>query len=316
MEKKHKVVVTRYFPGEEGRERLDKFCKTDFNDQIPPLAPDVLASKIKDADAIISMGDKITKEMIDTAANLKIIADMWGGRQIDQDACKEKNIKICGSGFDMTWISDVEAEHGFMMMAALGRALFKADKFVRSGKWEHSEQSNKLFLGQGLYERKLGIVGGFRRTGEQVVRRAKAMFMDVMYYDTERSEKMEALGAVYTPFDEMIKTSDYIFIITNGIEGYVFDKPQFDIMNPKAYLVNVSSGKCINEKELVKALTDGRLAGAGLDKTENQPAHEPELDKMENVILTPHSDGALLDERGAIYNALIDQCFNTLGIVG
>ena len=313
MDNKFKVVVTRYFPG-NGKERLRNKCQTEFFDQVQPLAPDVLTSSIKDADAVITMGDKISREMILNAPKLKIVADMWGGRQIDADACKEKGIKVCGSGIDGLWISDAEAEHGIMMMAALGRRLFSLDKFVRSGEYENYEQANKLFLGQGLYGRKLGIVGGFRRTGEQVVQRAKALSMDIYYWDTEHSEKMEKQGAKYISFDELIKTSDFIFIITNGASGYLFDKPQFDVMNHKAYIVNVSSGKFINEKELCKALKDGRLAGAGLDKTENEPDHEPELEKLDNVILTPHSDGALFEERSSIFNALIDACFETLGI--
>jgi phosphoglycerate dehydrogenase-like enzyme len=294
---------------------LEKYCRTEFCKQVQPLASDILASKMQNADAIISMGDSITREMILGASNLKIIADMWGGRQVDVEACREREIKVCGSEIDNTWISDAEAEHGIMMMTALGRRLFALDKFVRSGKYNNYEQANKLFLGQGLYERKLGIIGGFRRTGEQVVRRARALFMDVQYWDTECSNKMEQLGAKHVSFDELIKTSDFILIITNGASGYLFDKPQFDVINHNAFLINVSSGKYINEKELCRALIDGRLAGAGLDKTENEPCHESDLEKLDNVILTPHSDGSLIEERSAIFNSLINECFKTLGIL-
>ena len=78
-------------------------------------------------------------------------------------------------------------------------------------------------------------------------------------------------------------------------------------MKRGAFLVNVTSGRFIHEAELVEALKDGRLAGAGLDKFEKEPEADPELIKLNNVVLTPHSDGALLEERSRIYLSVVTQ---------
>ena len=95
--------------------------------------------------------------------------------------------------------------------------------------------------------------------------------------------------------------------MANGCQGYLLDKPQFDKMKKGAFLVNVTRGSLIHERELVNALKDGRLAGAGLDKYENEPSTDPELVKLKNVVLTPHSDGALLEERNRIYLSVVKQ---------
>ena len=98
-----------------------------------------------------------------------------------------------------------------------------------------------------------------------------------------------------------------MILMANGCQGYLLDKPQFDRMKKGAFLVNVTRGSLIHEEDLVKALKDGRLAGAGLDKYENEPKADPELVKLKNVVLTPHSDGALLEERNRIYLSVVRQ---------
>jgi glyoxylate reductase len=311
MNRKDKVLITRFFPG-DAIELLKQNCEVDFCRQIQPLDRDELKLRMKKADAVISMGDGIERDMIMEAENLKVIADMWGGHGIDRKACEEKGIRVCGSGMPITWINHSEAEHAILLMLAVARNLLAEDAFVRSGKYRNYEQANKLFLGQGLYGRKLGIVGGANWSGDQLTKRAVALSMAVRYWDYSRGEAMEALGARFMEFDELLETSDFIVLLSNRHEGYLFDKAQFDRMNQGAILVNVTKGTFINEKELVKALTDGRLAGAGLDKLEYEPVPVQGLTGLKNVVLSPHSDGALLHERNEIFKTLINQCMDIL----
>lgn len=188
-----------------------------------------------------------------------------------------------------------------MLLLAVTRRLLEADAFVRAGKFQELEQANRDLPGVGLNGKTLGILGGTRWSGDEMVKRAVAFNLIVQYWDLERSDKMESLGAEYKILEDVLKTSDFIIVMANGTQGYLLDAPQFDMMKKGVYLVNVTRGSLINEKELIKALKDGRVAGAGLDKYENHPFPIPELTELKNVVLTPHSDGALWLERNQIY---------------
>lgn len=309
-----KVLITRFFPG-DAVESLKERCEVDFRRQLFPMEREELLAAMRGADAVISAGDRFDREMIESAPNLKIIADMWGGRGADAEACRARGVRVKGSGYTIQWISTTEAEHAVMQMLAVARRLFAEDAFVRGGQYQNYEQCNKLFLGQGLFGRKLGIVGGAARAGEDLARRARAFGMDVRYWDEIEGVGYAALGVPRIGFDTLIEESDFIVLMANGCKGYLFDKAQFDRMNHDAILCNVTSGSLINEAELVRALRDGRLRGAGLDKYEREPAVTPGLAELPNVVLTPHSDGALFDVRSAIFKILADACLEALGLI-
>ncbi len=313
MNQKWKVLVTRYFPG-DAIERLKEKCDVQCNRQVPPMEKDVLKRQVKDVDILITVEDPIDSEIIDSAPRLKAIADLWGGgRNIDQDACKKRNIKIITSPITKKWLNHSETEHAMLLLLAVTRRLLEADAFVRDGKFKELEQANRDMLGAGLNGKTLGIIGGAFWSGDEMVKRAAAFNMKVQYWDRSRSELMESLGAGYEEFDHVLKTSDFIILMANGSQGYLLDAPQFDKMKRGVYLVNVTKGTFINEKELVKALKDGRVAGAGLDKLENEPFPVSGLTDLKNVVLTPHSDGALLEERNIVYESVVSQCLEIIG---
>lgn len=313
MTNRPKVLITRFFPG-DALQALQAQCDVDFRQQLFPMSREELLEAMRDADAIISAGDRFDREMIESAPNLKIIADMWGGRGADAEACRAQGVQVKGSGYTIQWISTTEAEHAIMQMLTVARRLFAEDAFVRSGRYENYEQCNKIFLGQGLYGRKLGIVGGAARAGEDLARRARAFGMDVRYWDEIEGTGYTALSVPRIKFDTLIEESDFIVLMANGCKGYLFDKAQFDRMNHDAILCNVTSGSLINEAELVQALRDGRLRGAGLDKYEHEPMITPGIAELENVVLTPHSDGALYDVRSTIFKVLADACLDALDL--
>lgn len=304
---RYKVLITRYFPGpaiDRLRERFD----VRWYDELDPMPREQLKEALADVDAVISAGDSFDAELLEAAPHLRLIAEMWPGWRIDREACQARGVKVVTSGYTLDWISTTEAEHAMLLMMAVGRRLLQQDAFVRSGQYTHIDQCNQLFPGQGLYGRRLGIVGGADRAGDKLAVRAKAFGMEVRYWDEKDGALYAALGVEKADFDELLATSDYLVIMANGCKGYLFDKAQFDRMNHNAILCNVTTGSLINETELIRALQDGRLAGAGLDKYEDEPRQKPGLTALGNVVLTPHSDGALYDVRSRIFDILADAC--------
>lgn len=310
--KKYKVLVTRFFPGpaiDALREKYD----VDYRDSLYAMPLEELKAALADADAVISAGDRFDDDVLSAAPKLKLIAEMWPGWGIDRAACEKHGVEVRTSGYTLDWISTTEAEHAMMQMMVVGRKLLKQDAFMRTGQYRSIDECNKQFPCMGLNGRKLGIVGGAGRAGDKLASRALAFNMDVRYWDEQEGEGYKKLGVPKIDFNELIETSDYIVIMANGCKGYLFDKEQFDRMNHNAILCNVTTGSFINETELILALKDGRLAGAGLDKYEDEPAQKPGLVELDNVVLTPHSDGALYDVRSTIFNILAGYVFEKLG---
>lgn len=310
---KYKVLVTRFFPG-DAIEALRESCDITICDQLGHLKKEELIRLAADQEILITVEDMVDREVLDAAPHLKVVADIWGhGRNIDLELCRERSIAVFTSPITSKWINYSEVEHVLLLLLAVTRRLLEADEFVRQGRFVEPEQANRDMLGTGLHGKKLGIIGGTRWTGDEMVKRCTAFGLNVGYWDQQRSDEMEALGASYLEFEELLAESDFVILMANGCQGYVLDRPQFEKMKKGAFLVNITRGSAIHEAELVRALKNGTLSGAGLDKFEEEPAVNQELVKLKNVVLTPHSDGALLKERNEIYLSVVRQCLEWIG---
>ena len=304
-----KILVTRYWPG-DAVERLRERYEVDYNpEQIDGMDRGALLEKLRDVDAVISMGDGIDREMIEAAPKLKVIADIWWGGRVDRDAARERGIEIITHHRGREWLFNTEAEHLFMLIMAVNRRLREADAFVRAGKFVRMEQANREMLGIGLKDHTLGIIGGTAWTGPAIVRRANAFEMKVVYWDHgDTSREMEALGARAVSLEELLEAADDIMmVVQRGHKGgYVLDKPQFDRMKPGVVIANVTSGALINEAALVEAIRSGRVRGAGLDKLEHGFTPVDGLTDLISVVLTPHADGADYKVRASLFDDLAD----------
>src|SRR6266487_2852349 len=143
----------------------------------------------------------------------------------------------------------------------------------------------------------LGLIG-IGRIGRLVARRAIGFEMKVLYYNVNRmSEEEEGLyHATYMPLEDLLEQSDFVSVHVpyNFLTYHLIGERELRMMKPTAFLINTARGPIVDEKALVKMLQERVIAGAGLDVYENEPAVEPELLQMENVVLLPHIASASL----------------------
>ena len=294
-----KVFITRGIP-ENGIKMIKKFYKIEvWKDQKAPPR-DVLLEKIRDVDALVTLlTEKVDKELLDSAPNLKIITQYAVGYDnIDVEEATKRGVYITNTPEVLT---DATADLAFTLLLTTARRLIEADQFVRSGEWKKSGVGwhPLMLLGYGLKGKTLGIVG-LGRIGQAVAKRAKGFGMRVLYYSrTRKTEPEKEIGADYVDFETLLKKSDFISIhvpLTKKTYHMIGEK-ELQLMKPNAILVNTARGAIVDTKALVKALKEGWIAGAGLDVFEEEPYYDRELFILKNVVLAPHIGSATYEAR-------------------
>ncbi len=186
-------------------------------------------------------------------------------------------------------LDDATSDFAFALLMATARRVVEADNFTRSGRFRG--WAIDMMLGADVFGATLGIIG-IGRIGRGVAHRAKGFNMRVIYYDPYPlpPEAQEQLGATPVDLKRLLAESDFVSVhvpLTPQTQ-HMLSKPQFEAMKRTAILINTSRGPVVDEAALVEALTARKIAGAGLDVYEREPAVHPGLIPMPNVVLTPH----------------------------
>jgi glyoxylate reductase len=186
-------------------------------------------------------------------------------------------------------LDDATSDFAFTLLMATARRIAEADSFTRSGKFQG--WAIDMMLGADVYGATLGVVG-IGRIGRGVAHRAKGFNMRVIYYDPQPlpREAEEQLGAARVDMNRLVAESDFISIhvpLTKETH-HLISTQQFNAMKRTAILINTSRGPVVDEAALVEALNTKKLAGAGLDVYEREPAVHPGLIALPNVVLAPH----------------------------
>lgn len=230
---------------------------------------------------------KVTRAMIQAAPRLRLIQSPGAGYDgIDLEAASEFGVPVacttCGN-------TDEVAEHTLMLMLAVSRRLVELDRELRQGKWL---MWDRRIHSRNLTGRSLGIIG-FGRIGQAVAARAVSFGMSVQYCDPIPSGEWKRVS-----IEELLATSDYVSLhvpLTPSTRG-LLDVNRLGLMKPDAVLINTARGEIVDEGALIRALSEHRLGGAGLDVFESEPlAGSSELVKFSNVVLTPHTGAGTLD---------------------
>jgi D-3-phosphoglycerate dehydrogenase len=249
------------------------------------LKPEVLKEIIKDYNAlIVRSATKVTKDIINQAANLKVIGRAGVGLDnVDLEAATQKGIIVMNTPAGNT-IST--AEHTLSMILALSRNIPQANVSTKKGEWKRSK-----FMGVELYGKTLGVVG-LGRIGTEVAKRALSFGMKVLAYDPFLSREVaESLGIEIVELKDLLQSSDYITVHTPLTEEteHMISTKEFAIMKKGVRIINCARGGIVDEAALVNAIKEGKVIGAALDVYEKEPIpSDSELLKLDNVVTTPH----------------------------
>ncbi|XP_074312539.1 glyoxylate/hydroxypyruvate/pyruvate reductase 2KGR-like [Silene latifolia] len=223
----------------------------------------------------------VNADLIESLPNLEIIATYSVGvDQIDLIKCKERGIKVTNTPDVLT--NDV-ADLAIALVLATLRRVCVGDGFVRSGAWKSCD----LSLGTKFSGKSVGILG-LGRIGSAIAKRAEAFGCSISY--CSRSKKPDLNYKYYDKVTDLAANTEILIVSCslNEETRHIINREVIDALGPKGILVNIGRGAHIVESQLVSALVEGRLGGAGLDVFENEPSVPEELFKLDNVVMMSH----------------------------
>ena len=300
--KKPLVVITRKLP-DAIETRMRELFDARLNVEDRAMTQPELVAAVKEADVLVpTVTDKIDEALIAQAGpNLKLIANFGNGvDKIDVAAAARKGIVVTNTPNVLT--EDTANMTMALMLAVLRRLTEGATMLKGDGKW--AGWSPTWMLGHRIWGKRLGIVG-MGRIGTAVARRAKAFGLSIHYHNRQRVAPAteDALEATYwESLDQMLARMDIISVNCPSTPAtfHLLSARRLALMQPSAYLVNTARGDIIDEDALVKMLDSGKLAGAGLDVFEHEPAVNPKLLKLAakgKVVILPHMGSATIEGR-------------------
>ena len=278
----------------------------------PARCPDeVIQREVVDVEAFIGNG-RWTGAVMDKAPKLRIIALVSVGfDSVDIAAATERGIIVTHTP---GVLSDTTADTAFGLLLAVARRICEADRFVRAGKWTMMG-GPAAFMGADVHHATLGIVG-LGRIGAEMAHRALGFHMNVIYYDAVRREDLEKqYGYRYVDMDTLLRESDFVSLHLNlspETRNFI-GATELAKMKRTAFLINASRGEVVDERALIGALREGRIAGAGLDvfAKEPTPTDNPLL-QMDNVVALPHIGSATQATRDKMATLATDNAIAVL----
>ena len=291
MSGKPKVFVSRIIP-KPALDMIDAECEMQLNESDIPLTQTEFIEKMKTLDGLVCLlTDDINAEILKSVKEANVAV---GYNNIDWKTATELGIAVSNTP---GVLDDTTADFTWALLMAVARRIVEADKYFRQKTWKG--WGIMQFLGSDVYGKTLGVVG-LGRIGRVVAKRAKSFDMKVLYTDVVRFEDLEKeLGLQYVDKETILKESDYVTLhvpLIPETKHYIGAK-ELEMMKETSYLINASRGPVVDEKALVKALQENKIAGAGLDVFEMEPKAEPELYEMDNVVLAPHIASASVETR-------------------
>ena len=293
-----KIYITRKIPL-PAVDLISESCDVVFHEGEEAPTREELLNNIVDKDGVVCLvGDRMDKEAIDLAGNMKVISTMSAGfEHIDIAYATQKGIYV---GYAPDALTDATADLTFSLLLAAARRIPESDRFMRQRKWKIS-WSPLFMIGKSVWESTLGIIG-LGKIGKAVAKRAQGFNMRVLYSDPVRlapKEERES-GVIFRPLEDLLKESDFVSIhvpVTNETRRFM-NEERLKLMKPSAILINASRGATVDEATLIRALQEKWIAGAALDVYEKEPITDdnPLLD-LENVVLVPHIGSATIEAR-------------------
>lgn len=285
---------------QEVQEYLDQHCTYEMWDSPVPIPRSLLLEKIEGAEGLLTGGEVIDQELLKRAPHLRVVSNIAVGyNNFDLEAMRARGVM----GTNTPGVLDeTVADLTFALILAASRRISELDRYVKDGQWKKAVGLEHF--GIDVHHATLGIIG-MGRIGFAVARRAKLGFlMDVIYHNRNRNlNAEEALGVQYRSLESLLKEADFVVLLTpltpetQGIMG----EKEFNLMKKSAFLINVSRGATVDEGSLIRALVEGKIAGAGVDVYSQEPVpKENPLLTLSNVVTLPHIGSATAQTRHAM----------------
>ncbi len=296
--RKPKVVVTRKLPDPvEGR--MAELFDTAFNLDDHAFTRAELSAAVAQADVLVpTITDRIDAEVIAAAGpNLKLIANFGAGvDNIDVPAANARGVTVTNTPGVLT---EDTADMTIALIMASARRVVEGANLVQAGAF--AGWAPTWMMGKRLKGAKLGIIG-MGRIGQAVARRARVFGMEVHYHNRKpvgpRIEE-ELSATWWESLDQMLARMDIVSLHCPHTPAtyHLLSARRLHLLQPHAIIVNTARGEVIDEAAMANMLADGALGGAGLDVFEHEPAINPKLLKMPNVVLLPHMSSATVEGR-------------------
>lgn len=318
-----KIFVTRKIPQNGLALLKNAGYEVDIYEAEEEIPRAELLERVKGAVAVLTLlSEKVNAEFFDAAGpQLKVVSNYAVGYD-NFDLAEAKKRGLVMTNTVCPELTEAVAEFTFALLMALAHRLLEHDNFTRSGRYRFWEPLGPGgMLGRDLFGKTLGIVG-VGRIGGTVARRAQCgLGMKIIYNDQKRDEGLEKdTGAQFYEFNQLLKEADVVSLHVPLLPTtrFLINEENIGLMKPGAYLINTARGPIVQEKALLKALSDKKLAGAALDVYECEPAIDCDtkdhlaLKNLPNVILTPHAASATVEAREAMSKVAAENIINAL----
>jgi glyoxylate/hydroxypyruvate/2-ketogluconate reductase len=296
---KPKVFIAKPIPVQV-EEYIAEHC--DYKKWMPleDITREQMFKEIGDVEGILTnchTGGQVNDEFIDHAPKLKVVSNISvGHNNYEVEVMRRRN--VMGTNTPGV-LDDTVADTVLALMLDSSRRISELDRFTRDGNWV--EELKDEYFGRDVHHATLGIIG-MGRVGEAIAKRAVYGFdMNVQYYNRNtKPETEEKLGVKYANLDDLLRTSDFVVLMTPLTKDtyHLMGEREFGLMKEAAYFINASRGQTVDENALIGALQQKKIAGAGLDVYEKEPIdpNNPLL-KIPNVVLAPHIGSATAKTR-------------------
>jgi len=306
MSNKPKVLVARaIFP--DLLAKLEESFEVRSNQADQVFTPEELEKELESVTgALVTGSERIDSKALSHAKNLKIVVNISVGyNNFDVPAITAAGVMATNTPDVLT---DTTADFGFALLMATARRITESEHWVRAGHWDQWSIVHNP-LGIDLHHSTIGIIG-MGRIGQGIAKRALGFGMKVIYHNRNRLSEVDekACGASYVSKEELLRTADHVILVVpyTPDNHHIIGAKELALMKPTATLVNLARGGIVDDLALAQALKEKKIFAAGLDVFEGEPAVNPELLKLSNVVLTPHIASATEKTRRAMVNLAID----------
>jgi len=261
-----------------------------------PLDDESIRQAVEGCVGVVSQLMDPIRELVLSTPGLKIVSNVAVGYDnIDVTTATAYNVMVTNTP---GVLDDSTADFAFTLLMATARRVIEGDRYTRAGMFRG--WAIDMMLGTDVFGATLGIIG-IGRIGRGLAHRAKGFNMRVLYYDPNplsRDDEIE-LGATRVELGRLLAEADFVSVHVPLLPEthHLLSTPQFEQMRRSAILVNTSRGPVVDEAALVDALNARKIAGAGLDVYEREPAVHPGLIQLPNVVLAPHIASATVRTR-------------------